>query len=156
AAIVQYRWPGNVRELANVMERVALMTETAVVAPADLGLPDSSERSVTDADGPTVVTTGFTDSLHRFERAQLIGALEATGWNVVRAARQLGLPRTTLRHRMAKYRMTRTGEPPSLPAGHRDAPKQPSLAPAVPRRDRTVTLLRARFARVTLGAMEVL
>ena len=33
AAIAGYRWPGNVRELANVMERVALMTDAPVVDP---------------------------------------------------------------------------------------------------------------------------
>jgi DNA-binding NtrC family response regulator len=43
AAIAGYRWPGNVRELANVMERVALMTDAPRVDPADLALPGSPE-----------------------------------------------------------------------------------------------------------------
>src|SRR6185295_12605963 len=71
AAIAGYRWPGNVRELANVMERVALMTDAPVVDPTDLALPSSPERPpAVHSDTPAVIS-GFTDSLYRFERAQL-------------------------------------------------------------------------------------
>jgi DNA-binding NtrC family response regulator/tetratricopeptide (TPR) repeat protein len=160
AAIAQYRWPGNVRELANVMERVALMTETAVVAPVDLGLPGSQERPAPDHGDTPAVTSALTDSLHVFERAQLIAALEATGWNVVHAAQHLGLPRTTLRYRMAKYRLAQSGEPLPSPAGRRGpaeaAEQRPAPSPAAAREERTVTLLWARFERITAGAMEVL
>src|SRR5262249_62406183 len=40
-ALVAYAWPGNVRELANVMERVALLSEATKVSAETLGLPDS-------------------------------------------------------------------------------------------------------------------
>ena len=53
AAIAGYRWPGNVRELANVMERVALMTDSPVVDPADLALPGSRERPAAANDDTT-------------------------------------------------------------------------------------------------------
>ena len=109
AAIAGYRWPGNVRELANVMERVALMTDAPLVDPADLALPGSPERPAAASGDTTAAISGFTDSLDRFERAQLIAALDVTGWNVVQTAQQLGLPRTTLRHRMTKYRLARGG-----------------------------------------------
>ena len=39
AALLAYPWPGNVRELANVMERVALLSEAPVVTAELLGLP---------------------------------------------------------------------------------------------------------------------
>src|SRR4029453_6281975 len=42
AALQAYAWPGNVRELANVMERVALLSEGSTVTAAALGLPSSS------------------------------------------------------------------------------------------------------------------
>ena len=38
-ALLAYPWPGNVRELANVMERVALLSEAPVVSAELLGLP---------------------------------------------------------------------------------------------------------------------
>ena len=90
AAIAGYRWPGNVRELANVMERVALMTDAPLVDPADLALQGSPERPAAANGDTPVATSGFTDSLDRFERAQLIAALDVTGWNVVQAAQHLG------------------------------------------------------------------
>ena len=39
AALLAYTWPGNVRELANVMERVALLSEAEQVTAAALRLP---------------------------------------------------------------------------------------------------------------------
>ena len=127
AAIAGYRWPGNVRELANVMERVALMTDASLI---ESGRPRAAglTRTAAAANGDTpAAISGFTDSLYRFERAQLIAALDATGWNVVQAAQHLGIPRTTLRHRMTKYRLARGGvtlllpQPPRHPRGRKAA-----------------------------------
>src|SRR5262249_56222974 len=40
-ALLAHPWPGHVRELANVMERVALLSEGTAVTPAVLGLRPS-------------------------------------------------------------------------------------------------------------------
>src|SRR5919109_1656797 len=40
AALLDYPWPGNVRELSNVMERVALLTESRVVTADVLALTE--------------------------------------------------------------------------------------------------------------------
>src|SRR5437660_4734950 len=45
SALAEYRWPGNVRELANVMERVAALSDAPVVTAAMLNLPVPSSRS---------------------------------------------------------------------------------------------------------------
>src|SRR4030095_561766 len=42
AALLDYPWPGNIRELHNVIERVALLTEDAVVTASMLGLTDAA------------------------------------------------------------------------------------------------------------------
>ena len=39
AALLAYSWPGNVRELANVLERVTLLEDGAVITAPMLGLP---------------------------------------------------------------------------------------------------------------------
>src|SRR3989441_1584079 len=50
AALIAYRWPGNVREVANVMERVALLTDAPVLTADRLelaappGRPASPQR----------------------------------------------------------------------------------------------------------------
>jgi transposase-like protein len=160
AAIAGYRWPGNIRELANAMERVALMTDAVLVDRADLALPGSPERPAPASGDAPAVMSGFTDSLYRFERAQLIAALDVSGWNVVRAAQQLGVPRTTLRHRIAKYRLARGGVTPHSPVGRPGAngaaAKLTSLPPAVLREERTVALLQASIERIGPAAMEIL
>src|SRR5262249_59332787 len=40
--LTAYAWPGNVRELANVMARVALLSETTEVTAETLGLPEAA------------------------------------------------------------------------------------------------------------------
>ena len=160
AAIAGYRWPGNVRELANAMERVALMTDAPLVDRVDLALPGAPERPAAANGEAPAIMSGFTDSLNRFERAPLIAALDVTGWNVVRAAQQLGVPRTTLRHRMTKYRLARGGVTFPATAGRAGvngaAAKLPSPAPAVLREERTVTLLQASFEHIAPAALEIL
>src|SRR5499426_1609718 len=44
---MSYAWPGNVRELANLMERVALLSETPQITAAMLNLVDSPDRKST-------------------------------------------------------------------------------------------------------------
>ena len=85
AAIAGYRWPGNVRELANVMDRVAMLTEGPVVAAAELELPAA------------VAPTALKASIDDFTRARLEEAPIQTGGNVSAAAEQLGVARSTLR-----------------------------------------------------------
>ncbi len=160
AALGAYRWPGNVRELANAMERVALMADAPVITAADLGLDQGDRPASPSANGDAEPASGLTDSLRRFERAQLMEALEATKWNVLQAAQQLGLPRTTLRHRIAKYRLTRHGEPFQPPAdrralGARVAERRPP-SPGGYREERTVTFLMATLELVAPSTMEIL
>jgi DNA-binding NtrC family response regulator/tetratricopeptide (TPR) repeat protein len=102
AALVAYRWPGNVRELANVMERVVLLSDGDQVTSAMLGLP--REPSVRVA--PTIAGASVDQQLASLERSRVEEALHAAGWNVSRAAAQLGLPRNTLRYRMDRLGLT--------------------------------------------------
>ena len=52
SALLKYAWPGNVRELANLMERVALLSEDREVRAAVLGLSPRA-RPVRGAGRPT-------------------------------------------------------------------------------------------------------
>jgi DNA-binding NtrC family response regulator len=87
-------WPGNVRELRQVVERIVILVEGPVVEPADIALmkPPGAEART-----PSAL------NLARTERALVETALRQHGFNVSRAARELGLTRSALYRRMAKH-----------------------------------------------------
>jgi tetratricopeptide (TPR) repeat protein len=115
-ALLCYAWPGNVRELVNVMERVALLADGPVVTRAALTLCSPTPHAASADAGPTRLG----QALKEFERGRIIEALEQARWNVVQAAALLRIPRTTLRRRMADYRLSRGDGP--VPRSRRLAP----------------------------------
>jgi transcriptional regulator with AAA-type ATPase domain/tetratricopeptide (TPR) repeat protein len=108
AAMRAYAWPGNVRELANIMERTALLTDARGVTAKSLALTLPPEGRapilpVTPASGPeSAHAGGETD-----EREQLQALMRRVGWNLSRAAAELGTPRNTLRYRLEKLGLQR-------------------------------------------------
>src|SRR5262245_613065 len=99
SALSAHRWPGNVRELINVMERVALLTETSSIGPEDLALPADAAPADRQSPGPPSLDA----VVEAWEREELRKALEETRGNVTRAAARLGITRGTIRYRVEKY-----------------------------------------------------
>ena len=104
ALLVRYEWPGNVRELENVICR-SLVLETsgllqAATLPAEL-VPEGALASIVRASAapPTAET------LADMERRAIADAIEKSGRNLTRAARALGIDRTTLHRKLKKYRL---------------------------------------------------
>jgi DNA-binding NtrC family response regulator/tetratricopeptide (TPR) repeat protein len=153
-ALLTYRWPGNVRELANLMERVALLTEGPLVTAETLGLavPPARSPSVAHAEEKsppgTPAATSLEESIGQVERARILEALRDTRWNISRTADRLGVTRNTLRYRLQKYGLRPPPETaePAAPAepGHRPVePTTPPRASSVRWERRHVALLRA-------------
>ena len=99
-----YSWPGNVRELQNVIER-AVITARDGRLNLDRALPETAKEigaeTVTAGEAPRRVRTA--KELEELERANLVAALEATGWRVAGetgAAQLLGMKPTTLSSRI--------------------------------------------------------
>jgi DNA-binding NtrC family response regulator/tetratricopeptide (TPR) repeat protein len=99
AALQTYMWPGNVRELANVIERVALLSDGTTVTAGTLALPTPRTRSGPAASGSDE-RRAVVEAEAEAERARVLEALRAVKWNISRAAARLGIPRTSLRYRM--------------------------------------------------------
>src|SRR5437867_9350350 len=143
AALVAYRWPGNVREVANVMERVALLTDAPVLTADRLelaappGRPASPQRR--DAT-PAAALEGMSleETVERLERVRILEALHKTRWNISRAASLLGVTRHILRYRLRKYGLRSPAETtePTLPAEPESLAVEPATAPRIPRRPR--------------------
>lgn len=89
----QHEWPGNIRELKNVINVAARNVEGGVITAADLPISRSSPE-VADS-------LRLRDSTA--ERQRIIEALEKTEGNKTQAASLLGIDRSTLRNKMAKF-----------------------------------------------------
>src|SRR5882724_3426214 len=100
ARLLAHPWPGNVRELANLIERVALLSETPQVTAAMLNLAEAPAAPVAAAPAQNMSTD--VGSLDHAMADHIRSALEQTGWNLSRTAARLGIARNTLRVRIGK------------------------------------------------------
>jgi transcriptional regulator with AAA-type ATPase domain/tetratricopeptide (TPR) repeat protein len=138
AALLAYPWPGNVRELANVMERVALLSDTEEIPAAALRLPREARAPAAAARTAESVN----EQLASMERARIEETLRAEAWNISRAAARLGLPRNTLRYRMQRHGLVEGGDT----ASHRRRSDSPPASSAPVRWQRTrITLFHAQL-----------
>lgn len=102
-------WPGNVRELRNAVERLLILSTGRTVTAADVErlLP----RQGFVEPGPMPDPSGGHASLEsvreRSERAYVLAMLRDKDWNITDAARELGMPRSSLYRRIEKYGLTR-------------------------------------------------
>jgi DNA-binding NtrC family response regulator len=106
--LTRYHWPGNVRELRNVLERAAVLCTDREIAPDHLGLPLAQPSSATAA-AESVATpateAGTPAELKALERQMIEQALARNAQNKAAAARELGISLSTLKRRIAQYRI---------------------------------------------------
>jgi two-component system response regulator HydG len=92
AALKRYHWPGNVRELVHSVERAVIMAERDALGVDDLLL----KQEATSNDSTAL-------DLETLEARAIRQAIAKHEGNLSRAARELGLGRTTLYRKMAKH-----------------------------------------------------
>jgi DNA-binding NtrC family response regulator len=93
ARLLQHNWPGNIRELASVLEAAILESSGDTILPANLALPTPGQAH-NEPSAPTAQSSPLTldDVIHR--HVQYV--LDLNRGNKLRAARQLGISRSTL------------------------------------------------------------
>ncbi|MFG1288869.1 sigma-54-dependent Fis family transcriptional regulator [Xanthobacter versatilis] len=96
AALMAYGWPGNVRELRNVVDMLVAMGGTGCDADALIDIADLPQEIREE----TTETARATD-LKAVEEAAIRAAVDACGGNLSRAARRLGIARSTLYMRLS-------------------------------------------------------
>ncbi len=95
AALERYTWPGNVRELQNLMERLVAIND-GPITEEDLPLEVRRARDARAAE------SALQQAVDDFERSFLLRAIEQTDGNVTAAARALGVPLSTLKHKLQR------------------------------------------------------
>jgi transcriptional regulator with GAF, ATPase, and Fis domain len=111
AALGEYHWPGNVRELRNLVERAVIHCDGRSITAQDLGL---IARPVSGGSVPVNIPTTREElrlakqtvrqaAADELERQFVTAALERSGGNVSKAARQTGLQRSNLQALIKKH-----------------------------------------------------
>jgi DNA-binding NtrC family response regulator len=95
-----YWWPGNIRELENLIERLVAVSDKEWITDEDLPLEYHFARL--DSAPSTTGEALFQEACDTFERNFILRALEKSDWNVTATARYLGIPLSTLKHKMAR------------------------------------------------------
>jgi len=93
--LLSHAWPGNVRELDHAIEGAVLMAAGTTIRAADLGLAVPASRAPQLEDM----------SIEEVEALLIRKALARYGGNVSRAAEALGLSRSALYRRIARFQL---------------------------------------------------
>lgn len=97
-----YRWPGNVRELKNLVERLAIMTESGVIDEGDI--PSSYKRK--EAVAPEVEifrVDSLKDAKKEFEKMYILRRLSENENNVSQTADSIGIERSHLHKKIKSF-----------------------------------------------------
>jgi len=98
-ALHDYAWPGNVRALRHAVERAIILSEAETIGPIDLQLDytATTKEQGNTAIAPTILNLDY------LEKETIQKALRKHGFNISRAASELGLTRASLYRRMEKH-----------------------------------------------------
>jgi transcriptional regulator with GAF, ATPase, and Fis domain len=98
--LARYDWPGNVRELRNIVERAAVLADPiSVLEPEDFSF---DMATLPAAPSRTTSSGSVFEEIAEAEAERIKEALRKSGGSIARAARLLGIPRTTLNNRLRR------------------------------------------------------
>jgi two-component system response regulator HydG len=104
AALEAYRWPGNIRELENVVERAAILSDGEEIRARDL--PPLAGTPAAAPDGALELKPLkelIADATARIEKAGILEALRQEGGSPSRAAKRLGISRSSLYNKLRAH-----------------------------------------------------
>jgi DNA-binding NtrC family response regulator len=110
--LVRYDWPGNIRELENMVEQLVVLTSGDLIEPQHL--PShlvekvGSPYSLPLLDSHKSIKTAKKQLIEDFERRFIHAALDRHGWNVTRAAAEIGESREGLHRKIKRYKLSRS------------------------------------------------
>lgn len=95
-ALQDYHWPGNIRELSHLMERAVLLCRNDTLSVSDLNIKPVEDATLSHVNLPMM-------TLENAERQLITQALEEVNQHVPKAAKLLGLTKSSLYRRLEKY-----------------------------------------------------
>jgi len=100
-AMLAYDWPGNVRELENCVERAGAFTTGPVIHVSDLPTPISQLQGENVPIG--TVAANKIMPMSEIERQTILNAIAQLNGDKLKAARVLGIGKTTLYRKLKEY-----------------------------------------------------
>ena len=108
--LMRHPYPGNVRELENVLEHAYVVARGPLIGVEDLPAHVVNGTGLLNghrppAAAPAPPPLGLPAAVHpeADQRERLVECLERNYWSIPRAARELGVHRTTLRKKLDQY-----------------------------------------------------
>jgi two-component system response regulator HydG len=96
--LTSYDWPGNVRELENAIERAVVLAKSRILTKEDFAFLLRQKPLYDQIEEPK--------TLEEVERRHIEKILNETSWNISKAAKILGVNRTTLHAKIKKYNLS--------------------------------------------------
>ncbi|OGD19595.1 MAG: hypothetical protein A2Y70_07060 [Candidatus Aminicenantes bacterium RBG_13_64_14] len=100
---LKYGWPGNIRELANVLESAAMLCKKDFIDVANL--PKYLRDYIQPQGAIAFAGRGHLSSLDDLEKDYIVYLLKVAKGNMRQTAKILGISRTTLYNKLAKYKI---------------------------------------------------
>lgn len=107
ALLITYSWPGNIRELENVILRMMIVARGQILEAQDLP-PEIGGKAIGGEAASKNLKETARESAEITEKRAIQDALSKSGGNVTRAAKSLGIGRTTLQKKMKIYRLRKS------------------------------------------------
>jgi len=103
SALLNYEWPGNIRELEHALEHAMVLSQGRTIELAEL--PIEIRRVEEFEPSPSIknLPRSGNSSTPKLERSMIEQALADASGNRTRAAKMLGMSRTTLWRKMKAY-----------------------------------------------------
>ena len=104
-ALYSYSWPGNVRELENIIERAVVLNSGDMITLEDFPEELTVAQAEFDVDRFIPSSVYLTDALERIEEKMIRRALAQCNNIQAHAAKNLGITKSLIQHKMKKYKI---------------------------------------------------